>query len=771
MKKNGIPSLIILSLILLSFTFCSQEKNVKVSSLIDMKNTVVVVPSGNSEAERIAAVVLTEEVEKRTGLQWKIVTESPEKGHAVFLSSNNQLKSERIKPEGYHLKIDEENGKIEILISGADGRGVLYGVGKLLRIMEWKNGEVNFPEDIDITSSPAYPMRGHQIAYRTLANSYDAWTPEIYDQYIRDLALFGTNSIELIPNGGRGPLMKYDPLEMNIAVSEICDKYDMDFWFMTGVEMDLSDAAKRDEVVARHKKEFNAMPRLDGVFFSGGDPGISHPKYVLPLLEDLATALKQKHPEAKVWFSLQEFDEEEVDYFFDYINREMPEWFGGLVNGPHSPNMVESRKRLPAKYRLRHYPDITHSCRGQFPVEWWDSALARTLGRECPNPQPVYNSLIHNWFAPYTDGFISYSDGMHDDLNKFIWSAKSWNPDIDVREILKDYSRFFFRPDLAESATDGILALEKNWVGALVENGSVETTLKYWEGLANEAPELENNWRWQLFQLRSKYDAYIRNRVIYERELEEQVNNILSEAVEIGADSAMSRSLKILNLAVTEPVSPELRNEIEASALVLFNTIGLQTSVEKYKAYGLNRGAIIDYLDMPMNNRFWLEDEFAKVQKLLTEVEKLNQLDIIRNWENPGEGSFYDDLGTLDRSTHLVTGEGLQTNPTMSRNPQPGFWYWNEGFNRLRLSWLVSMDGPIAMVYEGIDTNADYDVRVTGYRIDKIQINGEWVKPFVFSAEKGAVVEYHVPAKAVKSGKITLNWGDPELTEVWLIKR
>ena len=130
-----------------------------------------------------------------------------------------------------------------------------------------------------------------------------------------------------------------------------------------------------------------------------------------------------------------------------------------------------------------------------------------------------------------------------------------------------------------------------------------------------------------------------------------------------------------------------------------------------------------------------------------------------------------EDLGTLDRSTHLVTGEGLQTNPTMWRNPQPGFWYWDKGFNRLRLSWLVSMDMPIAVVYEDIDTNADYDVRVTGYRVNEIQINGEWVKPFVFSDKKGAVVEYHVPAKSIKSSKLTLNWGDPELTEVWLIKK
>ena len=196
----------------------------------------------------------------------------------------------------------------------------------------------------------------------------------------------------------------------------------------------------------------------------------------------------------------------------------------------------------------------------------------------------------------------------------------------------------------------------------------------------------------------------------------------------------------------------------------------IETSVKKYNAIGLNRGAIIDYLDVPMNNRLWLEDEFVKIQNLSSEAEKLVQLDVIRNWENPGEGSFYDDLGTLDRSKHLVIGEGLNTDPLMKRNPNPGFWYWDEGFNRLRLSWLVSMDEPIAMVYEDIDINADYDIRITGYRVANIQINGEWVKPFVFNNEIGSVIEYHVPAKAVKSGKLVLNWGDPEITEVWLIK-
>ena len=41
--------------------------------------------------------------------------------------------------------------------------------------------------------SPAtYPLRGHQLGYRPKTNSYDAWTPAMWEQYVRDLVVFGT---------------------------------------------------------------------------------------------------------------------------------------------------------------------------------------------------------------------------------------------------------------------------------------------------------------------------------------------------------------------------------------------------------------------------------------------------------------------------------------------------------------------------------------------------------------------------------------------------
>ena len=36
---------------------------------------------------------------------------------------------------------------------------------------------------------------------------------------------------------------------------------------------------------------------------------------------------------------------------------------------------------------------------------------------------------------------------------------------------------------------------------------------------------------------------------------------------------------------------------------------------------------------------------------------------------------------------------------------------------------------------------------------------------------KGPIVTYPVPQSAVATGKIRGTWGDPELTEIWLIKQ
>lgn len=742
--------------------------------------------------------MLQQEVQKRTGVKWKISREYPGRRPVVALAeaTDSELAGLKVprrsghdlpesKREGYRICVGQEgDGGPVIWVIGADARGVLFGAGRLLRLLDWGTRRVSLATATDVSTSPAYPIRGHQLGYRARANSYDAWNAATYEQYVRDLILFGCNAIENIPfeDDQPSPHMTVPRDEMNKILSQICDRYDLDYWVWTPVVFDLHDQAQRAVELQRHESLYAACPRLDAVFVPGGDPGANPPELLLPFLEDIGKRLMTRHPSARVWLSLQWFSREQIGQVCRYVDEHKPNWLGGLVAGPSSPPIPETRARLFREYKLRHYPDITHTVRCQYPVPWWDPAFSLTLGRECPNPRPTYYAYLHNWLAPYTDGFISYSDGIHDDVNKVIWSARGWDPQVDVREVLRDYAKVFFRPDLAEPAADGILALEKNWEGPLAENGAVEGTLSYWRALALKAPELKSNWRWQLCLLRSVYDAYIRRRLLYETELEKEASASLARAREAGSESAMNDARRILDRATTEPPAPELRRRIVELCDALFHSIGLQTSVKKYQASGAERGAILDYVDYPLNNRWWLEDEFAKVRAMDSEEQKLRRLEEIRTWESPGAGSFYDDVGNVAKSPHVVRGEGWNTDPLLIRDPNPGYWWWDDGFSRKRLSWQVSMDWPIAVRYEQIDPNAEYVVRITGYGDALTRINQQRVEATTYGRGIGEIKEFPVPRKAVQSGQITVTWDRPDephlnwreqsrITEIWLLKK
>ena len=340
----------------------------------------------------------------------------------------------------------------------------------------------------------------------------------------------------------------------------------MAYWLWMPANIDLRDSAKRAGLLKKNEAIFRGCAHLTGVFVPGGDPGDNAPEVLIPFLQETAEQLMAIHPKARIWFSVQGFTEKQVKWVFDYLRRESPTWLGGLAGGPSSPPLPALRAALPPQYPLRRYPDLTHNKLCQFPIAWWDPALAMTLGREAINPRPVQFAAIHNWFAPYANGFISYSDGAHDDVNKTIRSARSWNPDAEVREILVEYARVFFAPRVAQQAADGILALERNWQGPLRYNAGVEGTLLLWQRLEHQAPELAGKWRWQMCLVRAYYDAYVRARQTYELGLENEANAILAAASARGPEAVMDDALAVLNRAVQQPARPELRSASSISA-------------------------------------------------------------------------------------------------------------------------------------------------------------------------------------------------------------
>jgi hypothetical protein len=236
--------------------------------------------------------------------------------------------------------------------------------------------------------------------------------------------------------------------------------------------------------------------------------------------------------------------------------------------------------------------------------------------------------------------------------------------------------------------------------------------------------------------LRAYYDEYTRKRFIYESQLEEQVNDVLNDADKIGSDSAMKKALSIFAKAETSPVLPDVHSHIIKLCKDLYTSISLQTSVPIYKASGSERGAILDFLDRPLNNKWWYEDEFKKLQGQ-TETEKNNRLKTIANWERVSEGSFYDEVGNVGKSIHSMKGEDWKMDPTLRKNTNPGYDFSGNGFSRKRLSWLTNMRWPSKMEYTVIDTTASYTLKINGQGDSFIKVNDVKVLPSSYSKNIG----------------------------------
>ncbi len=763
---------------------------------LDLTRAVVVVRDSAPLVEKTAAAVLIEETAKRTGSTWKSVQEWPETGWSIAILSGRprELYGRAVPPsalttqaEGYGIATDTSNPNHPVLwIDGADPRGALFGVGRVLRNLDCSGGQVHLHSNLNLTSAPICPIRGHQLGYRATANSYDAWTPAQFEQYIRELAIFGSNSIEGIPFQDTRPTINpYPHSKMNVDLSRICEKYAQDYWIWAPADFDLNDSAHRAKALKEHEELFRACPELTGIFMAGGDPGDNPAELVIPYLKDLAKILAPTHPKAKIWLSMQSYSGSQQDYVYRWIERERPKWLGGLVAGPSSPPLADVRARLPKQYQLRDYPDVTHSVRCQFGVPWWDPAYALTEGRECVNPRPIFFSRVIRDTAAFTNGFISYSDGVHDDVNKIVWSSLAWDRDADINTVLTEYCRYFFGQEAADSAAAGLFAFERDWEGSLASNGGVDATFALWHSLEEKSPNLRSNWRWQMCLLRAYYDLYTRQRLIYESKLEDNANASLLSAAKVGSDRAISSALNQLSEATEKPIRSDLSAAVKRLCDDLNKSIGLQTSVEKYHASGLERGCVLDFLDYPLNNRWWLEDELAKVKTMGTEAEKIVRLQTIANWEHPGMGSFYDDIGNVAKSPHEVRNEKLAA-PLLDVDnaPTPGFMFWvdKDPNARVRQSWISDGGWTTVLKYPALDPQADYVVKTGGLGDCYLRANGIRIAPTKDGKKMGDIKAFPIPRGLYREGSITitldptfepnLNWRvQSRLMEIWLIKK
>ena len=780
-----------------------------VEHFVDLTRATIISPVDADGPETAALRMLLEETEKRTGLKWQLRAEkTPNLGGdcapCILVGRQDQFRqtspwpASAHKPETFHVETLRTGSSQNVLIAGEDDRGVLFGIGYLLRHIEFSQGRAELHAPINIFSTPQFAVRGHQLGYRFKNNTYDAWTPQRFEQYIRDLAVFGANTIELLPpltdDAPSSPLFPLPAMETMTRVSGIVKEYGLRCSvFYPALARNYADPNTAALELRAWGDVFSKLPQIDEVFVPGGDPGHTDPAVLFPFLAQVAEVLHHSHPQAGIWVSAQGFNADQMKRFYA-LAAARPAWLSGIVVGPQSRDGLETqRAHIPKQIPIRFYPDITHSMHSQLPVPEWDEAYALTEGREVINPRPMAETTIFRHYAPYMNGFVTYSEGVNDDVNKFIWSALGWSSQARPTETLRQYARYFASGDgfNVEAFARGISALEKNWTGPLPANDSVDATLRQFEQMKKAAtPAQAANWRFEEALYRAYTDVYERHRLIAETNQEQRALAFLADAERTGSVQAIDNAERALapDPAETEALQP-WRSSIETLAGQLFQNIGLQLSVKKYGASAVDRGASLDTADLSLNDRVWLEGEFSKIRAISDEPARQQAIAAVVHWQNPGPGGFYDDLGDPSHEPHLVRGPGYPSDPALFLSALDGIVNRTpeQGWRMSQLSYAGALyDHPLELRYTGLDATAHYELRIvyagenyttplTLIANDKYLIHGPRLRK-----TNPETVKFQIPPAATHGGTLDLKWTGPkglggggrglQVAEVWLLR-
>ncbi len=627
--------------------------------------------------------LFTEEIKLRTGFE-PIIENSAEKADIVFLY-NNAIENQDT------FIIEKKNDTL--YFSAQNIRGIIYAYSLFLRKTTYKNNEITLVSDICGTHIPQQRIRGHQVGYRTTPNTYDAWD---YNQYLRcflDLMVFGSNVAEHTGSATEkveyNCLMKYTQEEFLKEATRLQDEINLDVSLWQGNDAKESD----EEALAFRDRLYKEISRLDYLFIPGGDPGDMQADAFVERCKKIYNVLKKHHPNATLHPSAQapHCHKNWGDVFIEKLKEE-PDEFEMVIMGPnHAFPIDELREKVPQKYPLRFYPDITHNLRCEYPVNFtkddWHFSFANTLSRESVNPRPTELKTLHSMFSPYTVGSVSYSEGVHDDVNKAVWSALEWNKNISLDEILEDYGRFFMYGADENLIKELIFTLEKSWQGDALYSDNVSRAYALALKLKNDYAFLSENWRFMLLYFRACCDNIVKMR----REFEEELIKKAAKELEI---YNIPSALNILN----EPFSQEyntLRTELDIIGEFLFKAIGIQLDTERYHTDNWERGATLDTIDNNVTDRAFLTAKLQKALLLFESEQKAYAYTLLnRNKIDTDEAYF---------SVALHSLEALNT-------PQQGEFYMD-----IRGDRPETKQNPLPMSMTKVYDHFNLDVKLSGF--------------------------------------------------------
>ena len=674
-------------------------------------------------------------------------------------------------PEGFLLRRVPDASPLTVIAAGIDDRGCLYVVGELLRRLEFWREDAGFavPDVLDIRTAPAFEWRGTQVAqsaaqlnkararertqqerHRTLldyvlagANCFDAMTPEeaaFLDSWgLKKRYCFGPNT---------GPFPDHPEWEAKESIGRpgyVC----------------LSIPEARQAMIDKCEAFFRAFPSLDVVHFYGGDGGgcecdrcDPYGRVFIETIEAMAERIHRHHPETKIVFTNQKFDNDDDAAILNYIVSHPHQWLYAWCMSPggdattwqpghrqthrmdlfrypgYGPYAVYPRTllhALPSDVALICSSEVTHwryaqhayiqkypraDRNGDQPPHWSheiyerrpDRFLTQAYDRQTFYAWPRYYARVFSDLMHYSIGDVTHSSGLHDHFNQWMWMRLLWNPRQSAEDIVSDYCRTFFGEDAAPSMAEAIFLLEQyieDDAGRLLpEKTEIDRYIECCRNAGNKMPERRKrtNWLWRVYLQKGLVDKWIQLAVIEQLRMQTDVESIVRKALERGGslDKAIDRAqARMENPWKTAKMAALLREALtlgeESNALFAFRNEAM---------FSLDR----DYIGLG-----WLRRQLQRAAYAPNDEEKRALLGRIAYYEDPGEGGFYDNLGTYNDCPHVVFGYPYD-------HGQPFLEEMLDAGNRYSQKEMhFTQDEPqgVTLHYEGLDPGAEYRVRFT----------------------------------------------------------
>ena len=462
-----------------------------------------------------------------------------------------------IGAEGFRIA-DGPDGTITI--AGNDERGILYGIGKLLRTSSY-TPEGFVPGTWRGISVPEKPIRGMYFATHFHNFYHDAPVADV-ESYIEDLALWGTNALVvwfdmhhytgIDDPAARVMIDRLHALltaanRVGIAAGLGCianeayanspehlradwtsghDGYHTDPTGHYHVELCPNKPGAKELILQWADERLDAFSDLALEYlwiWPYDQGGCTCPKCkpwgangFLAMAEPIARRFKRRFPRGKAVLSSWYFDKF-TSGEWDGLSRAFaapPGWVDCILAGAFGDVFPEYplKHGVPGGVPMVSFPEISMYYGHVYEpgVPW---------GGFGANPFPSRLQSLWNQAGGSLSGGFPYSEGIYEDINKAVCTQLYWQPDKPAIETVREYIAFEFSPDVVEPLTQAVGLMEQS-LGRFHEGSGVEVRFvirdpsvveETWRLVehadAKLSPYVRASWRWRIFYLRALIDS------------------------------------------------------------------------------------------------------------------------------------------------------------------------------------------------------------------------------------------------------------------------